>query len=101
MRHICQSIICKGLIGTIVMFLLNRLFFSLMLVLPIILNTALAASWTTQEKLQRFWAQTHHWGQKDDQTPNHGWATYSALKIDQGGIDLIVLRQHGGELLGG
>lgn len=55
--------------------------------------------WNEQDVLTRFAAQTHHWGQKGQTTPNNGWSNYGVLELDMGGPDRITLYQNKGELL--
>lgn len=60
---------------------------------------AQTSGWNDQDILTRFAAQTHHWGQKGQTTPNNGWSNYGVLELDMGGPDRITLYQNKGELL--
>jgi hypothetical protein len=55
--------------------------------------------WSEQDELAPFSAQTHHWGQKGQTTPNNGWSNYGVLELDMGGPDRIALYQNKDELL--
>ncbi|MCG7947294.1 MAG: hypothetical protein N0C84_13205 [Candidatus Thiodiazotropha taylori] len=63
-------------------------------------STGPSKQWSMQEKLERFSAQSHHWGQKGQSTPNNGWSEYGHLKVEMGGPERIQVSQNNGELLG-
>ena len=53
--------------------------------------------WTTQDKMDRFSNQAHHWGQKGDVIPNSGWSDYGYLQLDLGGSEYITFHQSDNE----
>jgi hypothetical protein len=44
-----------------------------------------AEPWSSQDVVQRFGTQIHHWGQKGEVVPNKGWASYGSLRMEVNG----------------